>query len=226
MEKLITKLLFKPLLILHLLILTSSFNSQEFFVGYNAANYYRGFKSLQTEAFNFNYDASELIKPLEVGQLMSGLEFGFGGVYKALRFDMGFRRHKMKLTGERVTLRGENEYKEIKINNNSFNLGVTVGRDEVRIGYELEFGVLKRKDKEMQDGSWIKNRQTAFAPSLNLIAQFTIPVHDEDFFIIIKPYWRMTSNIIKQYYRPRQDYEYFNLQSVGLSVVLSIETNM
>ena len=207
-------------------ILSNSY-CQELYLGYNASYYYRGFKQLSLEKNQFNSKVSEPDHPFQYSNIMHGPELGFGGMFENFSFSMSWRMRKLKAKGSHTYLDGSMEFKELKLTHNVFVLGILLGdkNGRFRIGYEVELGQFKRRDRLSPDEEWEKLRNGTFTGAINLVSMVRIGGSEEGGGLILKPYWRMSGHVYKHDYTKFSVNEFYNLQSFGVSALISINLN-
>gem|GEM_PF-4329781 len=199
-------------------------HSQELYIGYNASHYYRGFKQLSIEQHAFNSSIDQPTDPFIYSSIMHGPEFGFGEQYGNFSFSMSWRMRKLKASGSHTYPNGNIEFKELKLTHNVFVMGLFLGdkNGRFRIGYEIELGRFKRRDRLSPDEGWEKLRSGTFTGAFNLVSVIRVGGSDEAGGILIKPYWRMSGYVYKHYYTQFGVNEFYNLQSIGLSATIAI----
>ncbi len=219
----------KPTLLPYILMLFVCFlfnyaHSQELYIGYNASHYYRGFKQLSIEQHAFNSSIDQPTDPFIYSSIMHGPEFGFGEQYGNFSFSMSWRMRKLKASGSHTYPNGNIEFKELKLTHNVFVMGLFLGdkNGRFRIGYEIELGRFKRRDRLSPDEGWEKLRSGTFTGAFNLVSVIRVGGSDEAGGILIKPYWRMSGYVYKHYYTQFGVNEFYNLQSIGLSATIAI----
>lgn len=224
------KLVTNTLLVVTTFLFTTILNHsycQELYLGYNASYYYRGFKQLSLEKNQFNSLVSEPDNPFSYSNIMHGPELGYGGMFGNFSFSMTWRMRKLKAKGSHTYPDGSMEFKELKLTHNVFVMGIMFGdkKGRFRIGYEVELGQFKRRDRLAPDEGWEKLRNGTFTGAINLVSAVRIGGSDEGGGFILKPYWRMSGYIYKHDYTQFSVNEFYNLQSFGVSALISINLN-
>jgi hypothetical protein len=158
---------------------------------------------------------------------MHGPELGFGEKYGNFSYSISWRMRRLKAKGSHTYPDGSMEFKELKLTHNVFVMGLMLGdkKGRFKIGYEVELGQFKRRDRLSPDERWEKLRRGSFTGAINLISVLRIGDLDESDGFILKPYWRMSGYIYKHDYTQFSVNEFYNLQSFGLSVLFSINLN-
>ncbi len=123
---------------------------------------------------------------------------------------MSWRIRKIKAKGSHTPLNETINFKELKLTHNIFVTGIFLGgpNGRFRIGYEIELGMFKRRDKLAPEDKWGKQRSGAFTYALNLVSMIRLGGYKEEGGLIIKPYWRFSSRTYRHFDNKSQLTEY------------------
>lgn len=162
-----------------------------FQIGYSISRHINLQRDWQFLAGRFNNDAtySEVSREMNSQPLLHGLSLGFGGEEARWGFSMLLLTRHGSMIGEAIATGAESVYREYRMRQNAFTIGMHGGFERIKIGMRWELGTTGTHFRSSPDGDYERIGTAPFTATLVPYLSLQIPISG-NFMLLLRPYMR------------------------------------